>query len=47
MQKITFAFMKCIQNDDKIIAFEYAIERTSANFKALIKELLNETPSAK
>lgn len=39
--------MKCIQNDDKIIAFEYTIERTSANFKALIKELLNETPSAK
>lgn len=39
--------MKCIQNDDKIIAFEYTIERTSASFKALIKELLNETPSAK
>lgn len=39
--------MKCIQNDDKIIAFEYTIERTSASFKALIKEILNETPSAK
>lgn len=39
--------MKCIQNDDKIIAFEYTIERNSANFKALIKEILNETPGAK
>lgn len=39
--------MKCIQNDDKIIAFEYTTERNSANFEALIKEILNETPSAK
>lgn len=41
-----FKNIKCIQNDNDIIAFEYTADNTE-NFKALIKEILNETPSAK
>lgn len=37
---------KILQNDSEILGFEYTASN-SANFKALIKELLNETPSAK
>lgn len=37
---------KILQNDSEILGFEYTAS-TSASFKALIKELLNETPSAK
>ena len=37
---------KILQNDSEILGFEYTASN-SANFKALIKEILNETPSAK
>ena len=37
---------KILQNDSEILGVEYTATN-SANFKALIKELLNETPSAK
>lgn len=43
-QKLSSA--KILQNDSEILGFEYTASN-SANFKALIKELLNETPSAK
>ena len=43
-QKLSSA--KILQNDSKILGFEYTASN-SANFKALIKELLNETSSAK
>lgn len=43
-QKLSSA--KILQNDSEILGFEYTASN-SANFKALIKEILNETPSAK
>lgn len=43
-QKLSSA--KILQNDSEILGFEYTASN-SANFKALIKELLNETPGAK
>lgn len=43
-QKLSSA--KILQNDSEILGFEYTASN-SANFKALIKELLNETSSAK
>ena len=43
-QKLSSA--KILQNDSEIFGFEYTATNT-ANFKALIKEILNETPSAK
>lgn len=43
-QKLSSA--KILQNDSEILGFEYTASN-SANFKALIKEILNETSSAK
>lgn len=43
-QKLSSA--KILQNDSEILGFEYTASN-SANFEALIKEILNETPSAK
>ena len=43
-QKLSSA--KILQNDSEILGVEYTATN-SANFKALIKEILNETPSAK
>lgn len=43
-QKLSSA--KILQNDSEILGVEYTASN-SANFKALIKEILNETPSAK
>ncbi len=46
VEKQELSSAKILQNDSEILGFEYTASN-SANFKALIKELLNETPSAK
>ena len=46
VEKQELSSAKILQNDSEILGFEYTASN-SANFKALIKEILNETPSAK
>lgn len=46
VEKQELSSAKILQNDSEILGVEYTASN-SANFKALIKELLNETPSAK
>lgn len=46
VEKQELSSAKILQNDSEILGFEYTASN-SASFKALIKELLNETPSAK
>ncbi len=46
VEKQELSSAKILQNDSEILGVEYTATN-SANFKALIKELLNETPSAK
>lgn len=46
VEKQELSSAKILQNDSEILGFEYTASN-SANFKALIKELLNETSSAK
>lgn len=46
VEKQELSSAKILQNDSEILGFEYTASN-SASFKALIKELLNETSSAK
>lgn len=46
VEKQELSSAKILQNDSEILGFEYTASN-SANFKALIKEILNETPGAK
>ena len=46
VEKQELSSVKILQNDSEILGFEYTASN-SASFKALIKEILNETPSAK
>ena len=46
VEKQELSSAKILQNDSEILGFEYTASN-SANFKALIKEILNETSSAK
>lgn len=46
VEKQELSSAKILQNDSEILGFEYTASN-SASFKALIKEILNETPGAK